>query len=322
MRGFLVIDKPVGLTSHDLVGILRACTGIKRIGHTGTLDPFATGVLPLAIGPATRLIQFLDEGKKVYLAELKLGERTDTADRDGQVVESAPVPELSDASIDAALAEMTGPQEQLPPMYSAIKVNGKRLYEYARKGQTVERTPRPITVYRAERVAVDGDRLVVRFEVSRGTYVRVLGEDLAERLGTLGHLSALRREASGSFALDGSVSMDELAGIAGMEPGPWQTVFSKDRDARAPWKDRAVIRPAVSERLLGLLPALAPMRVVEVDAVQAARVRTGVRFAIADVAEGERVLLSHADKLLAVAEGGTERIRYLRVVPPEPAAAP
>ena len=245
ISGFLVVDKPAGITSHDVVSVLRAMLGIKKIGHTGTLDPFATGVLPMAIGPSTRLIQFLDESRKVYDARVQLGRRTDTGDLTGTVQDERPVPDLELGAVSASLQEFVGDRMQTPPAYSAVKVDGKALYKYAREGQAVTAKARPIRIHSMDALNVGQDWVDVRVVCSRGTYVRVLAEEIGEMLGTVGHLSALRRTASGPFSLDGSVGFPELATVAAdrtdwkpsASSGSWSgagAVADSRRGSRAP----------------------------------------------------------------------------------------
>ncbi len=206
----LVVAKPRGPTSSFVVQRVRRLLAIDKIGHTGTLDPMATGVLPLCLGRATALAQLLTGQDKTYRATLKLGARTDSGDADGQVTEERPVPALDAARVEAVLRGLVGPRTQVPPMVSALKVDGQRLHALARQGKVVERAPRPIVLQALtlERLG-DGE---VAFEVrcSKGTYVRVLGEEIAERLGTLGHLTALERSVSGRFALAQAVPLDAL----------------------------------------------------------------------------------------------------------------
>lgn len=211
MRGFLVVDKPEGVSSHHVVAMMRALLGKVKIGHTGTLDPFATGVLVLAFGSYTRLISFLPEETKNYVATLRLGEKTSTGDTEGDVVHREKVPKLSKDTINCILKEMEGEQEQFPPQFSAIKVNGKPLYSYARKGQVIEVAPRKIHVHHLSCNNIEADDLVFDSIVSRGTYVRQLGEDIAERLGTVGHLTQLRRIKSGVFDIQEALSFRDIS---------------------------------------------------------------------------------------------------------------
>jgi len=213
--GLLLIDKPSGLTSHDVVARLRRLYDERRIGHAGTLDPMATGLLVVAIGPSTRLLRFAQAQVKRYSGEVRLGVATDTLDADGVVTASAAVPVLGHDQVNALTAAMIGRQLQVPPMVSALKVGGRRLHELAREGVEVERAPREIVIERFELTATgDPDRW--RFDVtcSVGTYVRVLLSDLAARMGTVGHLSALRRLSSGAHRVEDARSLQELSNLA------------------------------------------------------------------------------------------------------------
>ena len=208
----LLVDKPTGLTSHDVVARVRRIFGERRVGHAGTLDPMATGLLIIAVGPATRLIRFAQGCDKVYAGTVLLGVATDSLDADGQVVARADVAPLSTEQVNAVAASLTGPQRQVPPMVSAVHHKGERLYELARRGESVEREARAITVNRFALTPTEDPRhwdFVV--DCSVGTYVRVLASDLAERLGTVGHLVALRRLASGDHLVEDALSLEEIA---------------------------------------------------------------------------------------------------------------
>ena len=211
-NGQLLVDKPSGLTSHDVVARVRRILGERRVGHAGTLDPMATGLLVVAVGPSTRLLRFAQAGDKRYQGTVTFGVATDSLDADGREVARSAVPSLDAVSVNAAAAAMTGAQTQVPPMVSALKVNGRRLHALAREGVEVERAPRAITVHDFRLEPTDEDD-VWAFDVrcSVGTYVRVLASDLAERLGTLGHLSALRRVGSGSRRVEDAMTLEELA---------------------------------------------------------------------------------------------------------------
>ena len=248
--GFLVVDKPVGLTSHDVVAIIRSTTGIRKIGHTGTLDPFATGVLPLAIGRATRLIQYLDEDLKIYVATVLLGVSTDTGDPTGEVREEKPVPELDEDRVRGVLDGMQGVRMQTPPMYSAVKVNGKRLYRYAREGKEVQVEARPIRIDSIELLEFAPPRLRIRIQCGRGTYARVLAEEIAAELGTVGHLESLRRSQSGHFIEAGALSMSEHAEIVA-GTSDWKNALRPARgEERVPWNPRDSVQGAIRERVL------------------------------------------------------------------------
>jgi tRNA pseudouridine55 synthase len=210
-NGLLLVDKPKGLTSHDVVARVRRILHEKKVGHAGTLDPMATGLLVVAIGPSTRLLRFAQSETKHYAGAVKFGVATDSLDADGAVIDQRPVPPLDEDQVNAAAAAMVGPQWQTPPMVSAIKVDGQRLHELARQGVEVERAAREISVTRFSLRATD-DAAVWRFDVecSVGTYVRVLLSDLAERLGTIGHLVELRRLASGSHSVEDALTVEAL----------------------------------------------------------------------------------------------------------------
>lgn len=211
--GFLNVYKPTGITSHDVVSILRKVIKIKQIGHTGTLDPFAQGVLPVAIGKATRLIEFLEDDKE-YLAEISFGKSTNTYDCEGEAIFTA------DSAVKIALNDITkglkafaGEIEQLPPIYSAIKVKGKKLYEYARKGENVEITPRKVFIEKVELKSFDekNQKAQILIKCSKGTYIRSIAHDLGQKLGCGAHLSNLIRTQAGKFLVSDSISLDELS---------------------------------------------------------------------------------------------------------------
>ena len=212
--GLLLIDKPKGITSHDVVSRVRRALGEKRVGHAGTLDPMATGLLIIGVGPATRLIRFAQSEKKLYTGVVKLGSSTDSLDADGEITGRADVPELSLEIVQSCASSMLGTQQQIPPMVSAIKVGGKRLYEMAREGIEIERAPREITISRFEVCPTESnDEWNFVVECTVGTYIRVLLSDLAVRLGTLGHLTALRREASGHHSVKDALTLDALKSV-------------------------------------------------------------------------------------------------------------
>ena len=211
MDGIIVVNKPKGCTSHDIVYKVKKITNSK-VGHTGTLDPMATGVLPLLIGKGTLCSKYLINHDKIYQAKIQLGQKTDTADAEGEVVEEQEVGNLSEVGIKQILNTFIGKQEQMPPMYSAIKVNGKKLYEYARKGQTVEIQPRQIEIYDIKLMELDKKNNQLQFQVScsKGTYIRSLCEDIAKRLGTVGYMCELNRVQVGDFNISNSVTVEEL----------------------------------------------------------------------------------------------------------------
>lgn len=209
--GFLIIDKPAGLSSHDVVNRVRRLLGTKKVGHTGTLDPFATGVLPIAVGEATKAIQFLDEGRKAYEAVIHFGRVTDTLDCTGTVEREGDASHLTETSLLQHMAALTGAIKQVPPMYSALKQGGQPLYKLARKGVEVERPARQITVYRFELRSFTPPLATVVVECSRGTYIRSLADDLGALLGCGASLDTLRRLSSGPFSLSDALTLEELA---------------------------------------------------------------------------------------------------------------
>ena len=183
MDGLLIINKPKGYTSHDVVNVLRKSLNTRKIGHTGTLDPNATGVLPILIGTATKISKYLIEHDKTYIATIKLGEKTDTGDSEGNVTQQdLNFPNISCEQVKEVLKTFVGKQKQVPPVYSAIKINGKKAYEYARQGQDVELIPRDIEIYNIELIKLEEKEITFKASCSKGTYIRVLCEDIAEKL--------------------------------------------------------------------------------------------------------------------------------------------
>ena len=207
--GVLLIDKPVGLSSNDALIKAKRVVNAKKAGHTGTLDPFATGLLPLCFGEATKFSQDLLEADKTYDAVVHLGITTTTGDTEGEAVETHPV-DVTPDQIEAALARLRGPILQVPPMYSALKRDGRALYEYAREGIVLEREARPVTIHKLDMLAYGAPMLTIRVTCSKGTYVRVLGEDIGKLLGCGAHLNALRRIQVGTLTVDGMVTLEQL----------------------------------------------------------------------------------------------------------------
>ncbi len=263
--GVVLVDKPGAMTSHDVVDRLRRLLGQRRVGHAGTLDPMATGLLVVAVGPATRLLRFAQAGLKRYEGTAVVGVATDSLDADGREVGRATVPELDQADLDGVAASFHGTQFQVPPMVSALKVGGRRLHELARDGVEVPREPRPIEVVSFElRHTERPDRWAFTVTCSPGTYVRVLVSDAAQRLGTLAHLDSLRRLASGSHRVADALTLEEVA----------------ERVARG----NSVVSPA--RELVTDLPAVA---LSEVDEVA---MRRGQRLDVADAPTGSRHLVA------------------------------
>lgn len=209
MNGIVIVDKPQGWTSQDVTARLRRVYATRRIGHGGTLDPMATGVLPVFVGRATRGVEFFEHAEKTYETLLLLGRTTDTQDVTGTVLAEKTV-RLSPADIENVLPRFRGDILQVPPMYSALKVNGKKLYELARKGQEVERQPRPITVFELTNLGFDGTRLSLRVRCSKGTYIRTLCQDIGEALGCGGCMEALRRVRAGEYGIEDAVPLEKL----------------------------------------------------------------------------------------------------------------
>jgi tRNA pseudouridine55 synthase len=213
--GLVIVDKPPGLTSHDVVGRIRRLAGTRRVGHAGTLDPMATGVLVIGVEKATRLLGHLALSEKEYSATIRLGQATDTDDAEGQVIAETSVAGVSEAALEAAVAALTGEIEQVPPGYSAIKVSGKRAYKLAREGAAPELAPRAVTVTEFTVLAVRraGDLLDADVSVtcSSGTYIRALARDLGEALGVGGHLTALRRTRVGPYEIAAALTLDQLS---------------------------------------------------------------------------------------------------------------
>ena len=279
MTGILNLDKPQGWTSHDAVAKLRRLLGERRIGHGGTLDPMATGVLPVFVGRATRAVEFLEAADKEYEAGLRLGVTTDTQDTTGTVLETRPV-EVSEAEVRAAILALVGEREQLPPMYSAVKVGGKALYAYARSGKTVERKARRITVFDAVPLGRVGEEYRFRLTVSKGTYIRTLCDDLGKTLGCGGCMSSLRRLRAGPFRLEDCVTLEEVAERGG------ECLLSLD----SLFRDR---------------PALT------LDGEQTRRVLNGNDFS-AENEPGEYRLYAPDGAFLALAEQGRGRMKIIK----------
>lgn len=270
--GFVLVDKPEGPTSHDVVARVRKRLGIKRVGHAGTLDPLASGLLVVAIGGATRLISHVQDLPKTYETSARLGVRTTTLDAGGEVVETRDV-EVTSEQVHAAASSFVGEIEQVPPAHSAVKVGGQRAYKLARRGERPEISPRRVTVYRFDVLDVDAPRFDARIECSTGTYVRTLVSDVGDLLGCGAHITALRRTAIGHLAAAHAVPPDDV--------------------------DESAVRPV--EDVLTHLPR------VDVDEDTAVRARNGQRVE-AD-ASGDRVLVVAADGAVGVfrAEDGVLR---------------
>ncbi len=288
MDGFIVLDKPVGMTSHDVVNSVRRLAGMKKVGHTGTLDPFATGVLPVALGEATKAIPFLDESVKEYLAVMRLGETTDTQDCTGAVIRRGEWQGITPARIEEAAGLFIGRGSQVPPMYSALKRNGVPLYRLARKGEEVSREPRAIEIHSLviDRIALPDVAFTVR--CSRGVYIRTLASDMGDRLGCGAHLVELRRNVSGPFKLEQALTMEKLAEITGRSALP--TVLISCHAVLAHLRDLPLTERGAAQVAHGIAPEAADIEALPDEALK----------------EGERMRLSREGRLLAVAESMAE----------------
>jgi tRNA pseudouridine55 synthase len=251
LHGVILLDKPLGLTSNDALQKVRRLMRAEKAGHTGTLDPLATGLLPLCFGAATKFSQVSLDADKRYIATVKLGQTTATGDAEGEILQTRPVtPEqVNQASIDAACKAFTGEIAQIPPMHSALKHQGRALYEYAREGIDIERPARQVTIHAIDILRWQGDVLELDVRCSKGTYIRTLAQDIGERLGCGAHLIGLRRTGSGGVALQGAVTLEAL-----------QAMTEADRDRHlqpadvllADWPDVTLTEPEAARFLTGL----------------------------------------------------------------------
>lgn len=216
-----MLDKEEGLTSRKVDNILQKRFATRKIGHLGTLDPFATGLLMIAVGKATKCLPYLDSSKKTYVASLVLGRKTSTGDKDGEVVMTQTPKRHAKEEIESALSSFLGESMQLPPMASAIKIGGVPLYKYSHKGVEKEREPRPITVYSIRLLSFNGEVIDFETEVSSGTYIRTLGEDIAAKLGEAGYLTALRRTKVGTIGVERAKKLDQISEGDLLEPTPY-----------------------------------------------------------------------------------------------------
>ncbi|MBP7212928.1 MAG: tRNA pseudouridine(55) synthase TruB [Anaerolineaceae bacterium] len=244
VSGVLIVDKPIGMTSHDVVQHVRRGTRIKRAGHTGTLDPRASGVLVVLVGPAVRLSEFVSASDKHYQAVIKFGMTTDTYDLEGEVTSRRPV-DISFEELEEALSGFVGEVEQTPPVYSALKINGKPAYEYAREGKEIEMESRTVTVHSLELLDWDPPEAVIDIQCSSGTYVRSLASDLGEKLGSGATLTGLRRTKSGKFGLRDAVSLRRLE--EAFENGDWYKYLLPAAEALGDWYTIALTADQIDE---------------------------------------------------------------------------
>jgi tRNA pseudouridine55 synthase len=292
MQGFLIIDKPAGITSHDVVRRVRRAAGLRRVGHAGTLDPLATGLLPVALGDATRLIEYFSDREKGYSATMQLGSETDTQDSEGEVLATADWQEVSADQIESTLAQFRGSIDQIPPMYSALKKNGVPLYRLARQGVEVDRPARKMTIHSLTVTRFEPPEVDFDVVCSKGTYVRTICHDIGRQLGCYAHMTGLRRFLHGRFDLSVAVSLDEVerCGAEGL-----------------------------GELLLSPLDALSDMPRLELNDVAYANLLNGIPPAVTEIhatgemcSDGELVCLVRGSDLLAVACYEPERKNEIR----------
>lgn len=296
MNGFIVVDKPAGMTSHDVVHVVRRITGEKKAGHTGTLDPFATGVLPVALGEGTKAIQFLDESRKEYRAILKLGETTDTQDLTGAVTCRAEWRALSPEDIERAVAGYRGRISQVPPMFSALKHQGVPLYKLARRGAEVIREPREIEIFSLVIDHLNLPEVAFTVSCSRGTYVRTLAHDIGAKLGCGAHLVRLQRTVSGPFNLSMALPLERLAALA--KEGGLADIIISPYEALAHLPDLQVNDRGRALVANGVVPDLEDF----------------TRLASTPFSAGDRMRISLEKRLLAIAEITAENNRVMRLV--------
>ncbi len=280
--GILNLLKLPGMTSQDAVNVVRGIYRTKKVGHAGTLDPDAAGVLPVYLGTATKLLEYTAEDKKCYRVQGKLGLATDTGDDLGQVIMTKPVPQITEAEFLQALSKFQGHILQIPPMYSALKYKGKKLYEYARAGKNIPRPARPITIFRLERLYFQGDSFLLEVECSKGTYIRTLIEDIGKTLGTCAVMSFLLRTVSGSCHIEKALTLEEIAAD-----------------------------PAAA--LLPLATAAQQFPKLAVNPLQAYRITCGVRTTIKGSAEGRQALYCQ-NQFLGVVQVDQEQVHALKII--------
>jgi tRNA pseudouridine55 synthase len=258
VSGILNVNKPPGMTSFAVVSLVRKLTGVRRVGHAGTLDPIADGVLPICLGQATRVVEYIVGAPKAYRALIHLGAATDTYDIEGTVTATGDASAVSRQDVERELGRFAGDIPQLPPMYSALKHKGKPLYRYARAGKTVPREERLVTIYRLDLLRFEPPLVEVEMEVGRGAYVRTLAHDLGERLGCQAHLQGLTRLRSGPFTVETAVGLDQLREAA--EAGNWEDLLYPADRVLESWHAAILGEEHSREALQGRLLSLAPLR--------------------------------------------------------------
>jgi tRNA pseudouridine55 synthase len=295
MNGFIVVDKPPGMTSHDVVNIVRRIACQKKVGHTGTLDPFATGVLPMALGEGTKAIPFLDEACKEYRAVMALGETTDTQDCTGDIIDRGDWRGITSDDLNWVVTAFTGKISQLPPMFSALKHKGVPLYRIARRGDEVTREKRDIEVFSLVIDRIDLPRIAFTVRCSRGTYVRTLAHDMGVELGCGAHLVCLQRTASGPFHLDGALSLEQLASLA--QVGGMDEAVISSYDALSHLLEIEVTERGREKVAHGIVPQQDEFIMLPEE-----------------LSPGQQVRISFKRRLLAVAEVNQEATRSLKLV--------
>jgi tRNA pseudouridine55 synthase len=302
MNGFVVINKPAGITSHDVVSTVRKILKMKKVGHTGTLDPFATGVLPIALGEATKAISYLDESIKEYLAVMRLGISTDTQDYTGNVIREGVYHHLTHDLVRQVFSTFVGTIQQVPPMFSAVKQSGIRLYKLARQGVDVIREPRVINILSINLEKIDLPSITFRVRCSRGTYVRTLANDIGDMLGCGAHLAELHRTMSGIFIQDDSITIEKLALLK--DQGSLAENVISPHFSLSHLRDMTLTEQGIVKIRQGVIPSRNDFQAFPVDGFLA----------------GEKVMFSHKNKLLAVAEiispqwsEEVKNMRFLRV---------
>lgn len=285
MHGVLVVDKPKGPTSHDVVDAVRRAFRCKA-GHTGTLDPMATGVLPVLLGKATRLMRFFQGADKIYHATIQLGSTTSTLDAEGEVLEVRPIPEITPAELEERLEAYRGPIQQVPPRFSALKVDGKRLYERARDGEQFDVPARPVTIHSLRCLTFTGSQIELEIHCSSGTYVRSIARDLGEDLGCGGHLIGLRRLRAGEFGIERAVSLESPHDV---------------------WKEAVI----PMEQLLLEFPR------IELTELEFARIRNGNAIPAVKLPSADYFRLFFSNHLIALAEPRQIQLQPVLVLPTE-----
>ena len=277
INGILLLDKPSGITSNRALQRVRSLIKAKKGGHTGSLDPFATGMLPLCFGEATKISHYLLNEKKTYSVEVKFGVSTSTGDIDGEITGSSKIKEYSEDQWKKILNEFKGKSEQIPPMYSALKYKGKRLYELARKGEIVDRAARKIHIFSIDLVDLSKDTINFEVTCSKGTYIRVLAEDIAKKLGMLGHVSRLRRKSVGNFFESKMVKLSILEDLAQNN------------------------NPAISDYLITIDEALTEFSVVSLNDLQSSKFRNGQQLEFDGHFDDNVKVYDHNNNLVGIA---------------------